>query len=311
MRAVVLTGHGGPEKLEYREDYPKPVAESGEVVFRVMACGVNNTDINTRTGWYNRAVRTGTTTDATGADDAGSWGGSIDFPRVQGADVCGIVEEIGQGVDESWLGKRILVDTWIRDGDHPKYFGSEVDGGFAEYSKCPVASAHAIDCDLSHAELATFATSYITAENMLNRASVGLNDTVLIPGASGGVGSALIQLCKRRGAVVVAMCSPAKAAQVEALGADAVLPREPEDLEADLRAALNGREKVDVLADVVGGPYWPKFLAALDRGGRFVSAGAIAGPIVEFDLRTFYLNDLSFFGATDDVPISSVFLLLV
>ena len=150
-----------------------------------------------------------------------------------------------------------------------------------------------MNAPLSDAELATFSCSYSTALGMLHRAHVTGDDTVLIPGASGGVGGALVQLAKLRGARVIALASEAKHADVSALGADLVLPRAPENL----REALSG-EKITVLADVVGGPAWPGLLELLERGGRYTCSGAIAGPIVEFDLRTFYLNDLTFTGST-------------
>ncbi len=156
---------------------------------------------------------------------------------------------------------------------------------------------HAVESNLSDAELATFATSSITAENMLRRAEVKEGDTVLIPGASGGVGTALIQLSRRRGAVPIAMCGEGKAEQVRSIGAEAVIVRSPEDLSAELKSAV-GCSQVDVVADVVGGALWPQLIEALRRGGRYTCAGAIAGPMVEFDLRTFYLNDLTFTGAT-------------
>ncbi len=132
---------------------------------------------------------------------------------------------------------------------------------------------------------------------MLNRAAVAAGDSVLIPGASGGVGSALIQLAKRRGARTIAMCSPAKSDGVYLAGADAVLPRAPDNLGAALVEAT-GQDTVTVVADVVGGPNWPDVIDVLARGGRYTCAGAIAGPIVTFDLRTFYLRDLTFTGAT-------------
>ena len=128
---------------------------------------------------------------------------------------------------------------------------------------------------------------------MLTRARVDASDTVLVPGASGGVGGALVQLAKRRGARVIALASEPKHDDVRALGADVVLPRAPENL----RAAL-GEDKITVVADVVGGPFWPNVIDVLERGGRYTCSGAIAGPIVEFDLRTFYLRDLTFTGST-------------
>ena len=309
MTAMVLTGHGGLDKLEYREDWPVPAPGPGEVLIRVGACGMNNTDINTRTAWYSKTVREGTHAEG-GAEgfgeiteEAGGWGEGLRFPRIQGADVCGRAVAVGEAADGALVGKRVLVDTWLRDWDDPMnkdkcgYYGSEADGGFAQYTTAPARNVHAVDSELSDAELATFATSYITAENMLHRARTSEGDRVLVPGASGGVGSALIQLAKRRGALVVALSGEAKADQVRDAGADWVLPRAPGDLGAALEQ-VTGRPQVDVVADVVGGDLWPQMIEVLRRGGRYTCAGAIAGPIVEFDLRTFYLNDLTFTGAT-------------
>ncbi len=306
MHAMVLTGHGGMDKLVWHEDWPRPDPAEGEVLISVGACGLNNTDVNTRSAWYSKGVSDATTGDAfTGADDQdSSWGGAaITFPRIQGADLVGVVDAIGPGADPELIGRRVMIDTWLRDWSDPLnlektgYFGSECDGGFANYTTVDQRQVHPVESDLSDAELATFATSYVTAENMLNRAAVTEADTVLIPGASGGVGSALIQLANRRGARTVAMCSDAKADEVRAIGPDAVLPRAPADLKAALREEI-GRDTVTVLADVVGGDSWPQMLDVIARGGRYTCAGAIAGPIVEFDLRTFYLRDLTFTGAT-------------
>lgn len=307
MHAMVLTGHGGFEVLEYRADWPVPVPAHNQVLVRVKACGLNNTDINTRTGWYSKGVSEGTSTDggASGADDDdASWGGApLTFPRIQGADVAGEVVEIGEGADASLMGQRVLIDTWLRDWDDPDnlnkvgYFGSEADGGYAEYCVVDYRQVHAVQSSLSDAELATFATSYVTAENMLNRARVTAGDTVLITGASGGVGSALIQLAARRGAKTIGMAGPSKSEEVKAIGADHVIDRSPRNLCAALKDAT-GNDKVSVVADVVGGDIFPDLIEALERGGRYTCSGAIAGPIVSLDLRTLYLADLTFTGAT-------------
>ena len=185
--------------------------------------------------------------------------------------------------------------------DKCRYFGSEIDGGFADYVAVDARQVHPVNSSLSDAELATFATSWVTAENMLNRADVKAGDSVLITGASGGVGSALVQLAKRRGATTIGMSSESKHAQVLASGADYVLPRGPSDLKAAL-AGKTGSDSVTVVADVVGGEGFPKLIAALVRGGRYTCAGAIAGPSAELDLRTFYLRDLTFTGATITAP---------
>lgn len=302
MRAMVTKGHGDLDQIVLHDDWPTPVARAGEVLVKVGACGLNNTDVNTRVGWYSKAVTEATSGEGyeTIDSDDPSWGGApISFPRIQGADACGVIVAVGKGVDPARIGERVITDNWLRDesdlGDLNKtgYFGSERDGGFAEYTTMPARNALAVQSDLTDAELATFSCSYSTAEGMLTRAHVTANDTVLVPGASGGVGGALVQLAKRRGARVIALASLPKHADVAALGADVVLPRAPDDL----RNAL-GDEKITVVADVVGGPYWPTLIDILERGGRYTCSGAIAGPMVELDLRTFYLRDLTFTGST-------------
>ncbi len=306
MSAVVLMGHGGLDQLEYRTDWPRPEPDPNQVLVKVEACGMNNTDVNTRVGWYSKAVSEGTS--GAGFSDAGeedpAWGGSpILFPRIQGADTVGVIVAVGSNVDPSRVGERVISDNWIRNWDDPLnkettgYFGSEADGGFAEYTVLDHRNAYAVKSEMTSAELATFSCSYSTAEGMLTRAAVGPDDIVLIPGASGGVGSALIQLAKRRGAKVVAMASEPKHAQLAALEPDAILPRSVANLGDALQNAI-GRRTVTVVADIVGGPAFGSLLDVLVRGGRYTCSGAIAGPIVEMDLRTFYLNDLTMTGST-------------
>ena len=302
MTAMVTMGHGDFDKLVWHEDWPVPKAASDEVLVKVGACGLNNTDINTRTGWYSKTVSEATTGgayDEVGSDDP-SWGGAaVTFPRIQGADVCGEIVAVGEDVDPARIGERVITDNWLRDPEDPLdkdrtgYYGSEHDGGFAEYATIPARNALAVRSDLSDAELATFSCSYSTAEGMLTRARVAETDTVLVPGASGGVGGAVVQLAKLRGARVIAMAAEAKHADVAALGADRLLPRDAGDLKAEL-----ADEKVSVVADVVGGAIWPALIDVLARGGRYTCSGAIAGPMVDFDLRTFYLRDLTFTGST-------------
>ena len=302
MRAMVTMGHGGLEQMVFHPEWPRPEPAAGEVLIKVGACGLNNTDVNTRSGWYSKAVSEATTGDAfdTVNTDDPTWGGiPIVFPRIQGADVCGEIIAVGEDVDAGRIGERVITDNWLRDPEDPLnrdktgYFGSECHGGYAEYTVIPAANALAVTSDYSDAELATFSCSYSTAEGMVCRAAITATDTVLITGASGGVGGALIQLVKLRGARVIALSSTEKHEAVSALGADRVLPRSPENLEAEL-----ADERVTVVADVVGGPDWHSVIDVLERGGRYVSSGAIAGPIVELDLRTFYLRDLTLLGST-------------
>lgn len=295
MKAVLLTGHGGPEKLEYRADVSVPEPAAGEVLVEVGAAGVNNTDLWTREGAYG-------TSDDPGATGGWRRGEALRFPRIQGADVSGRVAAVGDGVAGSRMGERVLVDPtlYTDEGDGlvgAGLIGSERDGGFAEYVAVPAENAHAVESALGDEELATFPTAYVTAERMLKRARLKGGETVLVTGASGGVGSALVQLAKARGAWVVAIVGPGKEEKVRDIGADAVVPRGAPDTPAAVSHASGGRP-VDAVADVVGGDSFPGLLNALRPEGRYVVAGAIAGPSVGLDLRTVYLNHLEIIGST-------------
>jgi NADPH:quinone reductase-like Zn-dependent oxidoreductase len=169
--------------------------------------------------------------------------------------------------------------------------GGECDGGFAQFAVAPDRETHTVHSDWSDAELAAIPCAYSTAENMMHRAGVGA-ERVLVTGASGGVGLAAVQLAKRRGATVIAVCSTEKAADVLAEGADLTLHRG-----ADLVGAL-GPNSVDVVIDIVGGSQTADLLDLLRQGRRYAVAGAIGGPVVEIDLRTVYLKDLSLLGCT-------------
>ena len=298
MRAVLLTGHGGYDKLEVRDDVPVPVPGPEDVLIRIGAAAVNNTDINTRIGWYSKAVAEATDVNAaTGIDGAGDdgWSGAaFQFPRIQGADACGRIVAVGTGVDPARIGERVLVEPVLRGRDRfdIRYFGSEVDGAFADYACVPAANAYHIESALSDAELASFPCAYATAENILTRIGLIAGERVLITGASGGVGSAAVQLARRRGAEVVAMASTDKADAVLALGASQVVPRD-----ANLQS-LFGEEFFDAAVDVVGGAQFGAILDIFKRGGRYGVSGAISGPIVGLDLRTLYLKDLRLIGCT-------------
>ena len=306
MYAFVLHEHGGMEAIRFHEDWPMPAVGADDVLIRVGACGLNNTDVNTRSGWYSKAVTDATTGDgyASVSEEDPSWGGApITFPRIQGADAVGEVVAVGANGDAAMIGRRVMLDCWLRDWDDVTnrdktgYFGSERDGGFAQYTTADRRNVMPVESDLTDAELATFSCSYTTAEGMLNRAQVGADDVVLVTGASGGVGSALIQLAKRRGATVVGLATEPKHDQTAALGAEPRLPRAPDKLAMAWHAAI-GRDTVTVVADIVGGPYFAVVIAVLARGGRYTCSGAIAGPVVALELRTFYLRDLTFTGST-------------
>ena len=150
MSGMVLTGHGGYDKLEWREDLQVPVPGVGEVLIRVISSSVNNTDINTRIGWYSKSVRTATGSDevsaAANADDS-SWTGSpLQLPRIQGADCYGEIVGVGPDVPTSRIGETVLVRTMQISMDSAGQpatwtFGSECDGGFAQFTKITSVNA--------------------------------------------------------------------------------------------------------------------------------------------------------------------------
>ncbi|MDU8928460.1 alcohol dehydrogenase family protein [Alisedimentitalea sp. MJ-SS2] len=307
MMAVVTTGNGGYDKLDYRP-VPVPAPGPGEVLLRVLAAGVNNTEINTRLGWYSSSVTTDTSATAVSqAEEAehkadGGWNEATPFPLIQGTDCCGRVVGAGDGVEPALTGKRVLVRACMRPNGYDVmdniWMASDFDGAFAEYVKVPASEVFAVDCDWSDEELATIPCAYGTSENMLHRAGVGAGDLVLVTGASGGVGSATVQLAKRRGARVAAVTGKAKMEQVRALGADVIIERGQDPVE------ILGENCVDVVVDNVAGPGFPVMLKVLKRGGRYVSSGAIAGPIVELDMRDMYLKDITLIGCTAwDAPV--------
>jgi len=300
MQAVVTSGNGGYDRLDYRE-VPRPRAGPGELLLRVLAAGVNNTEINTRLGWYSSAVSDGTeqTAAAAGQNTAvadGGWNDTTPFPFIQGTDCCGEVLDQAADVGGAWIGRRVLVRACMRlqgfDSRETIWMASDFDGAFAQYVKVPASEVFAVDCDWSDAELATMPCAYGTAENMVHRAAVGARDHVLVTGASGGVGSATVQLAKRRGARVTAVVGRSKIEALTKIGVDCIIARDT-NLVGELGAA-----SVDVIIDNVAGPGFGSLMQLLRRGGRYASSGAIAGPLVSLDMRDFYLKDLNMIGCT-------------
>ncbi len=298
MAAVLLQGHGGFDRLRYNEAVPVPEPADGEVLIQVAAAGINNTDINTRIGWYAQKTNASTaeTTLGQAAPERGDWSGTgLAFPRIQGADVCGRIVKVGSGVPATRLGERVIVQSCLRSlakDDFAPWLGSERDGGFAQFVCVPALDTYRVACDLSDAELAAVPCAYGTAENLIGRAGLEAGETVLITGASGNVGLAAVQLAKRRKAQVIAIVAHEKFGDLQSVGSDRCLAR-GEDPSAALAPG-----SVDLVIDVVGGPHWPRLLDVLKARGRYAVSGAIAGPLVELDLRKLYLKDLTFFGCT-------------
>ncbi len=284
MSGVQLTRHGGPEALLWRDDIPVPTPGPGEVLVRVLAAGVNMTDINTRIGWY-------------AADGNGGWAGAMALPRIQGADLCGLVVAQGHGVSAPPIGARVIASTCQPQptAQNPmaiRVIGSEFDGAFAQF--CVVLADHLHDVSaspLTDIEIGAMPCAYGTANNMLDRVCLRADERVLVTGASGGVGLAAVQLARLRGAQVSGQCSAAKAGIVAQAGAQ-ILDR----------GQTPAPDSFDVVIDLVGGPDWAARLNALCPGGRYACAGAVGGPQVSGDLRVIYLKDLTLYGCTNQSP---------
>ena len=300
MFAIVTTGNGGFDKLSHKI-VNTPEINKNEVLVKVLAAGINNTEINTRIGWYSSSVQSGTEIlhknieEGISYKNAG-WNGVTNFPLIQGTDCCGIVVKCKKNKFNYLLGKRVIIRSCMRVegfGSRQKvWMASNFDGAYAEYVKVPASDVFPINCGWSDAELATIPCSYGTSENMLLISNCNQNDTVLITGASGGVGSATIQLAKLRGCNVIAIVSEEKSSYAIQAGADKVIPRN-----SNLLKVL-GENNINLVVDGVGGKNFSDFLKIIAPGGRYVSAGAIGNPIVNFDLRDLYLKDISMFGCT-------------
>ena len=297
MQAVLLTGHGGLEKLVVVDDHPVPIPASTEVLIKVAACGMNNTDVWVREGAYGTDADPGATA---------SWrrghASTLEFPRVQGTDTVGHIAAVGTEVDPRHIGERVLVDFSIYNTETDSltdidYIGHGRDGGYAEYVTVPAENACPIQSGMTDAELATFCCAYMTAEQMLVRARVVEGERVLVTGASGGVGSALVQLSRARGARPIAVTSQPKVEAVSTLDPEAVVVRDGGNLFDAVRSAV-GNRPIDVVLDVVAGPLFRDVINLLRAGGRYATSGAMAGPNVRLDLRTVYLKHLEMHGSS-------------
>jgi len=295
MAAVQLIGHGGLEKLVYSTEVAVPQPLPDEVLIKVSACGMNNTDVWVRQGAY------GTEDDPAAVSTWRRQENTLAFPRIQGTDTVGRIVAVGSGVAASRIGERVMVDFSIYNRDDDSladidYMGHGRDGGYAEYMTLPAENAHVVATDLSDIELATFCCAYLTGERMIERARLTAGERVFVTGASGGVGSAIIQLARARGAIPIALTAHGKEKALLDIGAEAVVTRGG-NLIADVEKAADGRP-IDVVADLVGGAMFNDLLRLLKPEGRYTTAGAIGGPVVQLDLRTMYLKQLELHGSS-------------
>lgn len=307
MSAMVLTGHGGLDKLEYRQDIPVPQPKPGEVLVKVTATAKNNTDRKAREGLYPTRDKA----EMTSFQIAGA--PTLTFPRIQGADVVGKVVAVGDKVAPERIGERGLLDFNLYADDRrdinltPDYYGHGADGGFAEYIAVPSAQFHQIeDTELADAELAAMGMcSYQTALHMLNVAKVQAGERVLVSGASGGVGTALIQLCRILGAIPYALSQRDKADGLRALGAEMVFDRSDMSRFTDTVRQATGGKPIDAVMDLVGGEMTNRFIDTMifdmsrrTTYPRLSIAGASGDNLSEIMWTRIYLYQVQIFGVS-------------
>jgi NADPH:quinone reductase-like Zn-dependent oxidoreductase len=305
MKAMVLTGHGGTDKLEY-QDVAVPEPGAGQVLVQVTATAKNNTDRKAREGLYPTKKGEMTSFQMGGKP-------TLNFPRIQGADIVGRVVAVGEGVSDSRIGERGLLDFNIYANERtdinltPDYYGHGADGGFAEYVALPSDQFHHIpNPDLADAQLAAMGMcSCQTAYHMLTSANVQQGERVLVTGASGGVGTALIQLCRIIGAIPYALSQQSKADSLLKLGAEAVLDRSDMDTFVDRVKEVTGGQPLDAVMDLVGGEMTDRFIDAMifDMNARHTYprlsiAGAGGGNISEILWTRIYLYQVQIFGVS-------------
>jgi len=289
MKAVVFDRHGGPEVLELRE-VPEPALRPDEVRIAVKACGINHLDL-----WVRRGLP----------------GLVIEMPHVLGSDVAGVAAEVGAGVQHVKPGDRVLVLPTLscgvcsacRAGDdnlcrQHDVLGRRRNGGYAAQVAVPGVNCLPCPANLTWEQAAAVPLVFLTAWHMLvGRARVRPGEDVLVVGASGGVGSAAVQVAKLRGARVIATAGgPERAERARALGADEVVDHAGEDVAARVRA-LTGKKGVEVAIEHVGGRMFESAVGALARDGRLVTCGATAGHQVGLDLDLLFGRHLSLMGS--------------
>ncbi|KPQ22413.1 zinc-binding dehydrogenase [Halomonas sp. HL-93] len=307
MAAMLLTGHGGVEKLEYRQDVATPKPQAGQVLVQVTATAKNNTDRKAREGLYPTKDKGDVTSFAMGGEP------TLTFPRIQGADVAGHIVAVGEGVDASRIGERGLLDFNLYADDRrdinltPDYYGHGADGGYAEYIAVPSDQFHHVpNPDLHDAELAAMGMcSYQTAYHMMTSASIAAGERVLVSGASGGVGTALIQLCRVVGAIPYAVSQPDKVDALLALGAEAVIDRGDLPTFVDRVLATTGGQPIDAVMDLVGGDMTNLFIDTMivdmqhrKSYPRLSIAGASGGNLSEMMWTRIYLYQVQIFGVS-------------
>lgn len=277
MKATVIREHGGPERLLV-EAIERPVPGPGELLVRVAACAINHLDIFVRRGMP---------------------GLPIPLPHTTGGDIAGWVEQLGDGVDGVEVGAGVLVDPAVPEGA----LGENRPGGLAQFVVVPAANAIPLaGGDIGDVgglvAVAALPIAYGTAQRMLfERAGLVAGETVVVLGASGGVGVACVQLAKRARATVIAITSSEdKGERLRALGADTVVVAADGEFGKAVWAAT-GKQGADVVVDYSGQATWPQSLRCTKPHGRLVTCGATSGYDAVTDLRYVWVREIDIRGS--------------
>lgn len=289
MNAIVMHGHGGRDVL-VPEKIPKPVPGPGEVLVAIHAASVNHLDVHTRRGIP---------------------GIQLAMPHVPGSDAAGVVAEVGAGVAGWAPGERVVVNPMLWDGTcefclagepcmcvRVRLLGEHVPGTYCEYRAVPARNLVRLPAQVPYETAAAACLTYQTAWRMAKRAGVKAGDSVLVFGASGGVGSACVDIARHLGAKVIATAAgEAKGARARALGAAEVLDYAKEDVAKRVRE-LTGKRGVDVVLDQVGADTYSAGIRSLRRGGTYVTCGATTGNAPPAHLHYVFWNHLNVLGST-------------
>jgi alcohol dehydrogenase len=272
MKAAVIEKQGGIENIVYR-DFPDPKIGPDDILVRVKACGLNYFDVFVRRGMP---------------------GLPVPMPWISGGDVAGEVAAFGADVKGWKVGDRCLVDPLTNEG----MMGEEVLGGFAEYCRVPQNFVIPLDQRLSFVEAATIPANYGTVYRMLfTNGDMQPNDLVLVLGASGGVGTATVQVVKANGGRVIACAgSDEKCAKLKELGADFTINYSNKDFSREAWG-MTGKKGVDICVNFTGGDTWMPSIRTLKPHGKLLTCGATAGFDANTDIRYIWQREVKIIGS--------------
>lgn len=290
MKAIQVCGYGGLDQLKM-VDLPIPTPSSDEVLIKVSACAMNNTEIWMREGAYGDGKQSGWKTEG------------VTFPRIPGSDVAGTIVGVGQDCDPALIGTNVVLFPFKTNSKHNHHFasdiqflGSEVDGGYAQYVVWPASLCYPMPLDNFH-DSCVFSVSGLTAWHMCELLKIQPNTIVVVSGASGGVGLFNVQIAaKVFNATVIAIVGDVGCAQtLKNLGATHVVSYHSPTLHDDILHLAQG--KVDYVLDVVGDALFTPLLNVIKAGGAMCISGSIGGQKTQIDLRTLYLNHITLMGS--------------